>query len=218
MKIIKVAQEFKYSRVKAKDYFQLMREMERGIKNISLLDKMIYDLEPAVVQIYYNTTAMGHTSEDLTFPCPSCEDGNIRIDDMLHGEVILMNHYDDISDMEEGEMSMLNDDNIKKIESQPYGGFFICWSCMKLMTFDEVDNYIEDPTGTDHHARGSLMSDEINHVFRLLQRAKDSTSFEDKFANFEAIIEYAHKSGDISHFFIEGGTVTIDRYRDGEVV
>ena len=98
------AQQAPYGRVKAKDYMQLMRLIDQKMPGFPatsdmnrLLDTMVGNLESAVMNVYWNTRAMGHTSYGYAFPCPDCN-GPIRTIDEELDDLAVMRGYNDIEE------------------------------------------------------------------------------------------------------------------------
>jgi len=211
MKIIKVSQ-VNHSIVKAKDYFQLMRELEQGNRNLALLNKMIWDLEPAIMAIAYNTQAMGHTASPMRYPCPDCNSAVLRLSDMLDGEIHEMYFVDKdqngLLNDEEDQDRIGHVDLSQKLQESEWG-VFVCENCSTILTSQEVEALMKDNTVP----RGIMITDEIERIWDLFNRIQRGRTFEEKFPYFEAIIEYIHRSGPIGHWFIEGGQSTIDKYR-----
>jgi hypothetical protein len=221
----KFAQAPPYGRVRAKDYLQLMREIDQRMVGFPatssmnmLLNRMVGDLESAVMNVYWNTRAMGHTAHGYAWPCPDCNGIKRTIDDELD-DLVLMRHYDspeayrdDWGDYDEGELPPML---AELFEKDTYGdGLFICEQCNKHMTFDQVSDEMKNPFPG---GRELLISDQIDYVIDYLMKIKNGSTFEEKFPYFEGIIEWCHRSGDMSHWFIEGGDSTIDKYRSSKL-
>ena len=221
----KFAQSPKYGRVKAQDYFQLMRMLEQKMPGFPatdsmnrLLDKMVADLESAVMNVYWNTRAMGHTAHGYSWPCPDCNGPRRTIDEEMD-ELVLMRNYDspeaymeDWGDYDEGEISPIL---AEYFENDKYGdGIFICDQCGKVLTFEQVEDEIRNPFPG---GRDVLISDQIERVVGFLMNIHQADTFERKFPYFEGIIEWVHGSGDMSDWFIEGGQATIDKYRSSKL-
>ncbi len=220
----KYAQAPKYGRVKARDYLELMRELEQKVSGFpatdsmcKLLDRMVNDLESAVVNVYWNTRAMGHTSQGYAWPCPDCNGIRRTIEEELHDELILMNLYHSSEEYREdwGVEGDLPPEVVASFENDSYGdGIFFCGQCNKMLTFDQVAEEIKNPFPG---GREVLISDQIDMIMGYLMKIKDADTFERKFPYFEGIIEWVHRSGDMSDWFIEGGEATIDKYRNAKL-
>lgn len=224
-----------YKRVKAQDYIRLMRMVEKkpvGFPATSdmvrLLDKMVVDLEDAVANVYINTIAAGHTANRMMYPCPDCN-GPIstleEIEDAWENGQML-EHYWNVNEYLESEyygedIEDLPDEIRAAFEGQArpqFGdggdGLFICRSCGLMKTQDDLDEYMRNPFPG---GRDVLISDQIDYIVNYLKKVKNADTFERKFPYFEGIIEWVHGSGDMSHWFIEGGDTTIDKYRNSKL-
>jgi len=226
----KFAQTPPYGRVKAKDYMQLMRELEQRMAGFPatdsmnmLLDKMVADLESAVMNVYWNTVAMGHTAHGYSWPCPDCNGPKRTVEEHMDSDLAVMRHYDSPEAYTEEWLEYGGDEETYELppmlaeafENDPYGdGLFICEQCGKLMTFDQVADEMKNPFPG---GRDILISDQIEYVLGYLMKIKNGSTFEEKFPYFEGIIEWCHRSGDMSHWFIEGGDSTVDKYRSSRL-
>jgi len=201
------APQYHYGRVRAVDYMKLMRDLDAGTKNLPLLNKMIADVKDQVNFVYWNTVAWGHTPQEQSYPCPDCTD--------------------DISDIHGVEpMIHIDEDNLDKWDEEFPGirqqlegydlsdGVFLCLSCNKILTYDQLDEYIKDPTG---QGRGVMVSDMADKIYEYWSKANEGVTFEQKFPYFEGLMEFAHRSGDLSEWFLEGGGNTIDKYRSSKL-
>lgn len=229
------AESYRYRRVSAQDYMRLMRLVEQKPAGFPatdemnrLLSKMVSDLEDAVANVYINTIAVGHTQEPMMYPCPDCYGPISSIDDIYeaweNNEVL--EHFRDVGEYLEEEYygedpKNLPDEIREAFERQArpqFGdggdGLFICPSCGLIKAPDDLDQYMQNPLP---EGRGILISDQIGYIVKYLKNIKQADTFERKFPYLEGIIEWVHGSGDISEWFLEGGSSTIDKYRSSKL-
>jgi hypothetical protein len=223
-----------YSRVKAQDYIRLMRLVDKKPPGLPatdemrrLLNKMAVDLEDAVANVYINTIAAGHTSNGMMYPCPDCY-GNVNsLDDIFEAWESrgVLTHYWKLEDYIETEYYGEDPEDVpieireafeKSNEGRTYGGdgIFICETCGDIKQADDLDQYMMNPFPG---GREFLISDQIDMIVNHLKKFKEAETFERKFPWFEGIIEWIHGSGDMSRWFIEGGSNTIDKYRSSKL-
>jgi hypothetical protein len=121
--------------------------------------------------------------------------------------------YVDEDDDEQAERNKEYLDHIRSIDPD---GVFHCNDCGMNLSFSKLVEMITDPTPT-LGSRGVMISDQIDHIYDAWDKAYRGETFEKKFPQFERLIEYWHRSGDLSHWFIEGGRATIDKYRSSKL-
>lgn len=169
----------KTAKVKALEYMKFVKLLSKGIKDDELLEKMIYDLEPAVERVIQN-------SEIRHNP-----DSNNPWGNDVDAEYFDENHpnYEPQRDSEAGTGYWINNETDEIISYEKY------FESHK----DEYGHW--------------MYSDAYMRLLSWWEELKSERDFDTRVVYFERFMQFIHGIGDSAHWFIEGGSSTVDRAR-----